>query len=170
VPISYNGRTYAEGKKIGMKDAFRAVWCIVKYNESTAAKLFKYFFMGLLVALSQFITMIFLVEVLGFESSFMLNIGYAISIEVSIITGFILHSLITWRYNFSRYFDIAAKMAKFHLVTGISFAVRQVLFYLLLTAGVGYQLNTLIGIGVAILMNFIGYDRLVYGTRMIKKD
>lgn len=170
VPISYNGRTYAEGKKIGMKDAFRAVWCIVKYNESTAAKLFKYFFMGLLVALSQFITMIFLVEVLGFESSFMMNVGYAISIEVSIITGFILHSLITWRYSFSKVFDIAAKMAKFHLVTGISFAVRQVLFYLLLSAGVGYQLNTLIGIGVAILMNFIGYDRLVYGTRIIKKD
>jgi glycosyltransferase involved in cell wall biosynthesis len=32
VPISYNGRTYAEGKKIGMKDAFRAVYCIVRYG------------------------------------------------------------------------------------------------------------------------------------------
>lgn len=31
VPISYNGRTYAEGKKIGLKDAFQAVWTIVKY-------------------------------------------------------------------------------------------------------------------------------------------
>lgn len=32
VGISYNGRTYAEGKKIGWKDGFRAVWCIVKYS------------------------------------------------------------------------------------------------------------------------------------------
>ncbi len=32
VGISYYGRTYEEGKKIGMKDAFRAVWCLVKYN------------------------------------------------------------------------------------------------------------------------------------------
>ncbi len=32
VPISYYGRTYAEGKKIGWKDGFRAIWCIVKYN------------------------------------------------------------------------------------------------------------------------------------------
>ena len=32
VPISYYGRTYAEGKKIGLKDAFRAVYCIVRYG------------------------------------------------------------------------------------------------------------------------------------------
>jgi glycosyltransferase involved in cell wall biosynthesis len=31
VPISYSGRTYEEGKKIGMKDAFQALWCIVRY-------------------------------------------------------------------------------------------------------------------------------------------
>ena len=32
VGISYRGRTYEQGKKITWKDAFRAVWCIVKYN------------------------------------------------------------------------------------------------------------------------------------------
>ena len=32
VGISYYGRTYAEGKKIGYKDGLRAIWCIVKYN------------------------------------------------------------------------------------------------------------------------------------------
>jgi glycosyltransferase involved in cell wall biosynthesis len=31
--ISYNGRTYAEGKKIGWRDGVRAVWCIVKYSK-----------------------------------------------------------------------------------------------------------------------------------------
>ncbi len=31
VGISYNGRTYAEGKKIGWRDGFRALWCILKY-------------------------------------------------------------------------------------------------------------------------------------------
>ncbi|WP_437227246.1 glycosyltransferase family 2 protein [Planctomicrobium sp. SH661] len=30
--ISYNGRTYAEGKKIGVKDGFKALWCIVRYG------------------------------------------------------------------------------------------------------------------------------------------
>ena len=32
VGISYHGRTYAEGKKIGWRDGVRALWCIVKYN------------------------------------------------------------------------------------------------------------------------------------------
>jgi len=32
VGISYYGRTYEEGKKIGMKDAFRALYCIIRYN------------------------------------------------------------------------------------------------------------------------------------------
>jgi glycosyltransferase involved in cell wall biosynthesis len=32
VGISYYGRTYEEGKKIGWKDGFRAFWCIFKYN------------------------------------------------------------------------------------------------------------------------------------------
>ena len=32
VGISYSGRTYEQGKKIGWKDGVRAVWCILKYN------------------------------------------------------------------------------------------------------------------------------------------
>ena len=32
VGISYAGRTYAEGKKIGWKDGVRAIWCVLKYN------------------------------------------------------------------------------------------------------------------------------------------
>jgi glycosyltransferase involved in cell wall biosynthesis len=32
VGISYNGRTYEEGKKIGIKDAFRAMYCIIKFG------------------------------------------------------------------------------------------------------------------------------------------
>ena len=32
VGISYTGRTYADGKKIGWRDGVRALWCICKYN------------------------------------------------------------------------------------------------------------------------------------------
>jgi glycosyltransferase involved in cell wall biosynthesis len=32
VGIGYYGRTYAEGKKIGWRDGFRAIWAILKYN------------------------------------------------------------------------------------------------------------------------------------------
>jgi len=32
VGVSYAGRTYSEGKKIGFMDGLRAIWCILKYN------------------------------------------------------------------------------------------------------------------------------------------
>ena len=38
VGISYTGRTYEEGKKIGLKDAFRALWCLIKYSASEPAQ------------------------------------------------------------------------------------------------------------------------------------
>ena len=36
VGISYDGRTYDQGKKIGWKDGVRALWCIAKYNLQAA--------------------------------------------------------------------------------------------------------------------------------------
>jgi glycosyltransferase involved in cell wall biosynthesis len=37
--ISYSGRTYAEGKKVGWRDGARALWCIAKYNLRPHARL-----------------------------------------------------------------------------------------------------------------------------------
>jgi glycosyltransferase involved in cell wall biosynthesis len=38
VGISYQGRTYEEGKKIGWKDGVRALWCLLKYSLKDVAK------------------------------------------------------------------------------------------------------------------------------------
>jgi glycosyltransferase involved in cell wall biosynthesis len=38
VGVSFSGRTYAEGKKIGWRDGVRALWCIVKYNARASAR------------------------------------------------------------------------------------------------------------------------------------
>jgi glycosyltransferase involved in cell wall biosynthesis len=38
VGVAYDGRTYAEGKKIGWKDGFRAFYCIVKYSPVMLAR------------------------------------------------------------------------------------------------------------------------------------
>jgi hypothetical protein len=32
VPITFNPRDYSEGKKIGMRDAFEAIWALIKYR------------------------------------------------------------------------------------------------------------------------------------------
>lgn len=41
VGISYYGRTYSEGKKIGWKDGIRAIYCILKYNLLTPQRSYK---------------------------------------------------------------------------------------------------------------------------------
>ena len=39
-PISYNQRSYGEGKKIGFKDGLEALWCIFKYNILTRTEFY----------------------------------------------------------------------------------------------------------------------------------
>jgi len=162
VGISYHGRTYEEGKKIGLKDALRALWCIILYNTTSLARLVKYGLNGILVALSQYASVVALVEGLRLTTSLGQNIAYAASIEVSIIVGFLLHARVTWRYRFRSRAAYLRKLLAFHLTTALSFAVRQVVFYFLLRAGMDYRLNTLIGIAIAVVLNFFGYDRLVF--------
>ena len=38
VGISYSGRTYEEGKKIGWKDGLRAIWCVLKHSIFSARR------------------------------------------------------------------------------------------------------------------------------------
>jgi hypothetical protein len=38
VGISYSGRTYEEGKKIGWRDGVKALWCIAKYGLTVPQK------------------------------------------------------------------------------------------------------------------------------------
>ncbi|HET7545889.1 MAG TPA: glycosyltransferase family 2 protein [Polyangiaceae bacterium] len=66
--ISYSGRTYAEGKKIGVKDGFRALYCILKYNlhdAPWAIQFFFYIFIGGASAIVNLILFLALLPTLG---------------------------------------------------------------------------------------------------------
>lgn len=65
--ISYSGRTYEEGKKIGMKDGFRAIYCILRYNLGHLPLGMKMFLFGTLamVALATAAVVYFLRMVAG---------------------------------------------------------------------------------------------------------
>jgi glycosyltransferase involved in cell wall biosynthesis len=64
--ISYRGRTYAEGKKIGVRDGWRALYCILKYNlpkVPIAMQLVFYTFIGGLSAIINLLCFLWLLEV-----------------------------------------------------------------------------------------------------------
>lgn len=162
VGISYYGRTYDEGKKIGWKDGLRALWCIFKYNNHGFASFIKYGLNGILVALSQFIFIYILVEYFQFNSIPKENIANIISIELATLVAFFLHSFITWRQKFENFISFLNKIVYFHVVNAITIISRIFIFYLLANLGVDYKMNTAIGIVLLIVMNYLAYDRLVF--------
>lgn len=162
VGISYDPRSHLEGKKIGWKDAVRALWCIFLYNNSRLATLFKYVVVGSVVALSQFLSMILFVEGLNFTNLVLENIANLVSIMISLLVAFVLHSSITWRYKFRKFKDFFIKIFLFYIISFVSILIRFGLFYLLLSFGLIYWTNTLLGIIVAIIINLFGYDRLFF--------
>jgi glycosyltransferase involved in cell wall biosynthesis len=166
VGISYYGRTYNEGKKIGWKDGVRALWCIFKYNTSGFAHVVKYGINGVFVALSQILAIYLLVNYFGFESFDLQPIANIISIEISVLIGLFLHSFITWRYKYETTRNFFKVFWYFHLVTGFSFLIRVFLFPVLAATGIDYMNNTIIGILVAIVVNFFGYDKFVFKKKL----
>jgi glycosyltransferase involved in cell wall biosynthesis len=165
VGISYYGRTYEEGKKIGLKDAIEAFLVIIKHNTTKLACFIRYAFIGIFIALSQFMCITVLVDLIGFDTIMLENISNLISIEVSILIGFILHSRITWQHRFTSIYNAIRGLLYFHGITTVSFAIRAVLFYWLSFMKIDYRLNTTIGIIIAIIINFIGYNKYVFSNK-----
>jgi dolichol-phosphate mannosyltransferase len=62
--ISYRGRTYAEGKKIGMKDGWRAVYCILKYNLHRSPWIMQFFFYIFIGGLAAIVNLVLFVALL----------------------------------------------------------------------------------------------------------
>ncbi|MDY0302376.1 MAG: GtrA family protein [Candidatus Moranbacteria bacterium] len=142
------------------------MWCIFKYNTSTFAHFSKYIINGVFVAIAQIIAIFVLVNYFDFSTPKLQEIANLISIEISVLVGLFLHSFITWRYKYETTRNFLKVFVYFHLVTGISFLVRAFLFPILASMNVDYMSNTLIGIAVAIVINFFGYDKLVFKRKL----
>jgi dolichol-phosphate mannosyltransferase len=84
--ISYYGRTYEEGKKIGIKDGLRALYCIIRYNGHKAPvpiQFLVYLFIGGLSAIVN----------LGI---FMFLFGFNFSVVTSALTAFLIAAIVNY--------------------------------------------------------------------------
>jgi putative flippase GtrA len=164
VPVRYAPRTWAQGKKIGAKDGLRALFCILKYNTTGLAVFLRYCLMGLLVALSQYLSMVGLVELAGFTGILGQNTANILSLELSLLVAFALHRSFTWSHapGPTSISGIARQLLGFHGVSLASVGLRIALFFGLSLLAFPYGLNLLLGIGLALVLNFIGYHHLVF--------
>lgn len=162
IPISYNPRSYLQGKKIGFKDGIEAIWCIIKYNDSFIATFFRYAISGIIAALTQFFLMVIFVEIFLMRTILLQNIANVLSILFSMVLVFLLHSFFSWRYKFDSILIFFKKLFDFFVFSGVLLIFRIILFYLLSLIGTDYRVNTIINIGVVIILNFAFYNLFLF--------
>jgi len=95
--ISYNPRTYEEGKKIGWKDGVRALYCIFHYSAHTAPlpmQLLIYLFIG---AVSLLVNMFFFVGLT--RAGLLLNHAIIVSFIVAALCNYLLCIAILFRHK-----------------------------------------------------------------------
>jgi putative flippase GtrA len=87
IGISYSGRTYDEGKKIGAKDGFRALYCIVRYNAHTAPlpiQFLFYIFVGGTAAIANLLIFLAMLNA-GIDTSYSAPTAYILAAVVNYI-------------------------------------------------------------------------------------
>lgn len=155
--ISYFGRTYAEGKKIGVKDGFRALYCIFRYNAHKAPlpiQFLIYLFIGGSAAIVNLLT-------------FLLIMKFSDSIPVSTFSAFFIAA-------FTNYF-LSIKILFRHNAKWNS--INELLIYLLVVCSIAvidysitkYFMNFLspsvskiIASAGCLILNFLGRKFIVF--------
>ncbi|WP_319525630.1 bifunctional glycosyltransferase family 2/GtrA family protein [uncultured Desulfosarcina sp.] len=152
IGISYSGRTYEEGKKIGVKDGIRALYCVMKYNAHKAPlpmQFLVYVFIGGVSALFN------LVLFLGLFHAGIRPAGAA-------IVAFTTAALLNYLLCISILFKHRAKWkAPVEWITyaGLVCAVAcvdLVVTQKLLFTGFSPEISKLSATGIAFLLNFLG--------------
>ena len=128
----------------------------------------KFVVVGISAAAINLGSMVIFVELFGFEEYLLKNLANAISMEISIVCAFACNRLWTW-------YDAPKKTGKklvgqfliFNLAVLTGVLVRIGLFALFELYGLYYLINVCLGIGVAAVLDFILYDKIVFRRRRV---
>jgi dolichol-phosphate mannosyltransferase len=156
--ISYRGRTYEEGKKIGYKDAIRALYCIFRYNAHKAPlpiQFMVYLMIGGVAAVVN----------LGLFLA-MLTHGWSVTVSTvaaflfAAIVNYVLCILILFRHR-ARWDSFTEMLMFLLVVTMVGFAdLGMTRFFLL--EGFNPGPSKLIATGIGLFLNFLGRKYLIF--------
>jgi len=123
----------------------------------------RFLIVGSSAAIVNFALMIIFVEALFFNTYVLKNIANAISIEVSVFYNFLLSRIWTWGDAPKRQGKgLVSQFVSFNLAALTGILVRILIFAALERIDVFYLLNLTIGIGLAALVDFVLYDKLIF--------
>ncbi len=156
--ISYFGRTYAEGKKIGMKDGWRALYCVLKYNlHRTPVPVQFLFYLGIGGAAAALNILLYLVLI-----RFGMRISLAAPLAYAAAAGFNywLSILILFRHN-ARW-KTSIELLVFALVVACTGAIDYYLTVSFLGMGLNHFWSKTLPTVIGLFLNFLGRRYLVF--------
>lgn len=155
--ISYRGRTYAEGKKIGAKDGFRALYCILKYNLHKApwiVQLFFYTLIGVASALVNLLLFLALHQSFGTTTAALGAFFAAAAVNYYLVTLLLFRRNARWKSG--------TELALFLAVVAVVSVVDLYATRLFLSLGLHVALSKALATGIGLLLNFAGRRFLVF--------
>ncbi len=159
--ISYNGRTYEEGKKIGLRDGLRALYCIVRYNAHRAplpVQFMFYLFIGGSAAIVNLLT-------------FLLLLQFQCPQLPAIISSFVLAAVVNYILCVNTIFrhrarwGTAVEIMCYMVVVCCGGAMDAIVTTLLLETRTTPVLSKLAGTAFALVANFLGRKYLVFAEK-----
>ena len=158
VGISYYGRTYSEGKKIGIKDGIRALYCICHYNAHKAPwpiQLFLYLFIGGISAVVNFIAFMGLFHI-GLDVIVSAPAAYTIAA----IVNYFLCIFLLFRHR-ARW-NSATEVLIFLFIVSLIGVLDLVMTKALLELGNPPGASKLLATGAGLIFNFLGRRFVVF--------
>lgn len=155
--ISYRGRTYAEGKKIGAKDGFRALYCILKYNLHKAPWIVQFFFYTWIGGLSAIVNLLLFLALqpgLGTTSAVLSAFFAAAAVNYYLVTLLLFRRNARWKSGT----ELALFLAVVAVVSVVDLYATRFFLSLGLHSAVAKGLAT----GIGLLLNFVGRRFVVF--------
>jgi len=152
VGISYYGRTYAEGKKIGFMDGVRALYCIVRYNASSAPLPLQFLFYLVIGGIAA------IADILGFMGLVAAGIGITVSALIAFYVAAALNYwlciLVLFRHNsrWNSLMEVVLYVALISIIAGFDIASTNILIGAGFSAFIAKSLATFFGL----ILNFAG--------------
>jgi len=155
--ISYRGRTYAEGKKIGVKDGVRALYCILKYNLHNAPwpiQFFFYIFIGGASAIVNLLLFLAVLPLLGVSAAALVAFFAAAAVNYVLSVQFLFRREARWR-SFTELLVFLGVVAAVSVVDLFS-------THFLVGAGLAPALAKTAATAIGLVLNFAGRRLLVF--------
>ena len=160
IGVSYAGRTYEEGKKIGMRDGFRALYCILHYNlphAPTWIQFMAYLLVGGIAAIANLLAFLALTPVLSLTAAAVTAFILAAALNYWLCVLFLFRHRARW--------STPSEIVVYGCVVAVVCGIDVLSTVELVRAGLSAPLAKITASAIGLVMNFIGRRYLVVPER-----